>query len=69
MVGIKKLIYLTKKANISVSEPKVGRFVTLQRVSSVVSDYSINWREVIVHHEAVDTSDTDTVKIAVNTNI
>ena len=58
------------KAYISVSEPRFGRFVTLQRVSSVVSDYSINWREVIIHKEAVDTSeDTDTVKIAVDTNI
>ena len=50
------------------SEPKFGRFVTLQRVSSVESDSPLNWREVIVHHEASDTA-TDTVKIAVATNI
>jgi len=57
-------------SNLTCDEPKFGRFVTLQRVSSVVSDYSINWREVIIHHEAVDISEnTDTVKIAVDTNI
>ena len=47
-------------------EPKFGRFLTLQRVSSVVSEYVINWREIIVHKE--DISDTDTVKIAVVSN-
>ena len=56
----------------TVPEPAFGRFVTLQRVSSVVSDYSINWREVTVHHEAVDISeddDTAAVKIAIDTNM
>ena len=48
------------------SEPKFGRFVTLQRVSSVESDSPLNWREVIVHHEAVEAADiSDPVKIAV----
>ena len=54
----------------AVSEPRFGRFVTLQRVSSVVSDYAINWREVIVHYEAVNISENDdiaTVRIAVDT--
>ena len=51
------------------SEPIFGRFVTLQIVSSAVSDYYLNWREVIIHREAVDTSDTNTVKIAVVTNL
>ena len=54
----------------AVSEPRFGRFVTLQRVSSVVSDYSINWREVIVHYETVDINENDdiaTVRIAVDT--
>ena len=52
-------------------EPAFGRFVTLQRVSSVVSDYSLNWQEVVVHHEAVDISEDDTlaVKIAIDTNM
>ena len=54
----------------AVSEPRFGRFVTLQRVSSVVSDYTINWREVIVHYETVDINENDdiaTVRIAVDT--
>ena len=46
--------------------------MTLQRVSSAVSVYELNWREVIVHHEALDISeddDTATVKIAIDTNM
>ena len=55
----------------AVLEPIIGRFVTLQRVSSDVSNYSLNQREVIVHYEAWDISeddDTATVKIAVDTD-
>ena len=61
-----KGIYYNIQVDISASEPRFGRFVTLQRVSSVESNSPLNWREVTVHHE---TSDTDTVKIAVATNI
>ena len=52
---------------VDISEPKFGRFVTLQRLSSG----GINWKEVIVQKEAADISDTDTdtVKIAVVTNV
>ena len=62
--GKEDIIY--KLIFISASEPRFGRFVTLQRVSSVESYSPLNWREVTVHTE---TSDTDTVKIAVAKNI
>ena len=60
---LKKFIY--------VSEPTFGRFVTLQRLSSRKLEklYSINWREVMVHHEGIsEGGDTATVKIAVDKN-
>ena len=55
----------------TVPETAFGRFVTLQRVSSAVSVYELNWREVIVHFEAMDISDDDdsAVKIAIDTKM
>ena len=56
----------------SFSGPTHGRYVTLQRVSSVLSDdYVLHWHEVIVHREDVDVNEDnkETIKIAVDTNI
>ena len=68
MVGIKTISTFDIKVDIAL-EPKFGQFLTLQRVSSVVSEYVINWREVNVHKEDISDTDTDTVKIAVVTNL
>ena len=67
--GRKRRDIINLNAHIFDAGPKFGRFVTLQKVRSGESGI-LNWREVTVNHEAVDTSeDTDTVKIAVDTNI
>ena len=65
--GRKRRDIINLNAHIFDAGPKFGRFVTLQRLSSG----GINWKEVIVQKEAADISDTDTdtVKIAVVTNL